>query len=119
MVIILETINSTGLTQFEMTESPVTCHGNLAYEVVDKPTSSKSFQVKEITNQTESGHSNQNHCNQYKVLNPEKANPAQGPNRGLLVLVIIVCLISLVALLLTILMLVGKIGSSNEGQCTG
>lgn len=104
-----------------MDESPVKCHGNPSYEDDDKPTSLKSFQMKEITNQTgESGHWNRDHC-QYKVLNPGKSKPAQGSNRGLLVLVILVCLISLAALLLTMLMLVGKIelDSSSKGQCTG
>jgi hypothetical protein len=102
-----------------MNESPGKSLVNPAYEGDEKPTSLKSFQLKVITNQTEeSGHSNHNHCHQYKVLNFDKAKPAQGSNRALLTLVIIVCLISLVALLLTLPMLVGKIGSSSEGHCT-
>ena len=104
-----------------MNESPTKYQGNPAYdEDDDQPTSLKSFQLKEITNQTrQSGHSSNDHCKGYEVLNPEKERPAQGSNHALFALVIIVCLISLVALLLTLLMLVGKIGCSNEGQCTG
>jgi len=103
-----------------MTESLKEHLINPVHEDDDKPTSLQSFQLEEIRNQTkESGHSNHDRCNLYEVLNPGKAKPAQGSNRALFALVIIVCLISLLALLLTILMLVGKIGSSNEGQCTG
>ena len=93
---------------------------NPAHEDDDKPTFLKSFELKEIMNQTEeSGHSSHDHCNRYEVLNPGKEKPAPRFIRALFILVIIVCLISLLALLLTILMLAGKIGSSNEGQCTG
>ena len=104
-----------------MNESPEEHLINPANEDDYKPTSlESSFQMKELTNQTEgSGHSNHDRCNRYEVLNPGKAKLAQGSNRALFLLVIAVCLISLLALLLTILMLVGKIGSSNEGQCTG
>ena len=104
-----------------MNESPIKCQENPAYdEDEDKPTLLRFGQMKEMTNQTsEFGHSNHDHCNRSEVPNPGKARPAQGSNRALFVLVIILCLISLVALLLTLLMLVGKMGSSNEGQCTG
>jgi hypothetical protein len=103
-----------------MNESPGKIHVNPAFEDNDKPTSLKCFQLKVLTNQTEEyGHSNHDHCHQYEVLNFDKVKPARGSNRARLALVIIVCLISVVALLLTLLMLVGKIGSSNEGQCTG
>ena len=103
-----------------MDESTVNCRRYPVYESAD---SLESFHVKGNTEKTkESGHSNNDHCNLYETLNvldPGKAKPAQGLNRPFIILVIIVCLISLLALLLTIWMLVGKIGSSNEGQCTG
>ena len=103
-----------------MNESPIKCQENLAYEDDGRPTSLKSFQLKEILNQTEeSGHSSHDHYHTYEELNRGKAKPAQGSNRTLFVVVIAVCLISLLALLLTLLMLVGKIGISKEGQCTG
>ena len=102
-----------------MNESPIKCQENLAYEDDGKPTSLKSFQLKEILNQTEeSGHSSHDHCDLYEELKGGKAKTAQGSNRTLFVLVITVCLISLLALLLTVLMLVGKIGISKEGQCS-
>lgn len=51
----------------------------------------------------------------------EKANPTQGSNRAVLILVSLVFLISIAALVLVLLMLYGKIGdgcgcSANEGQ---
>ena len=103
-----------------MNKSPIKYQENPAYdEDEDKPTLLQFRQMKEMTNQrNEFGHSNHDHCNRSEVPNPGKARPAQGSNRALFVLVIILCLISLVALLLTLLMLVGKMGSSNEGQCT-
>ena len=103
-----------------MNESPIKWQGNLAYEDDDKPASLKPFQLKGILNQTEeSGRSSHDHYHIYEELNRGKAKPAQGSNRTLFVVVIAVCLISLLALLLTLLMLVGKIGISKEGQCTG
>ena len=104
-----------------MNESPIKWQGNLAYEDDnDKLTSLKPFQLKGILNQTEeSGRSSHDRYHIYEELNRGKAKPAQGSNRTLFVVVIAVCLISLLALLLTLLMLVGKIGISKEGQCTG
>lgn len=74
----------------------------------DKQGTVESVQQKQIANHGEklAGH----------------ANPAQGSNRTLLVLVIIVCLTSLAVLLLTVLMF-GEIGdecgcTTNEGQWT-
>ena len=104
-----------------MNESPIKWQGNLAFEDDDKPTSLKSFHLKKILNQTEeSGHLSHDDHHIYEKLNRGKAKPAQRSNRTLFVVVITtVCLISLLALLPTILMLVGKIGISKEGQCTG
>ena len=103
-----------------MTEPRIKHQINLGHEDEDKPTLLQSFQLNGIMNQTEeSGHSDHDRCNRYEVLNAGKAKPAQGSNRAWFALVITVCLISLLAPLLTILMLVRKIGSSNEGQCTG
>ena len=105
---------------FKMNESPKELLINPTDEDDDKPTSLESFQLNEIVNQIEeSGDSSHDHCNQHEVLNTGKATSAQGSSRALFVLVIIVCLISLLPLLLTLLLVVGKIGSSNEGQCTG
>ena len=105
-----------------MNESHIKCKGNLAYQDDhdDNPALLKSFQLKEIVNQTEeSGRSSHDQYPLYEVLKRGKAKPAQGSNRTWFVLVISVCLISLLALLLTVLMLVGKIGISKEGQWTG
>ena len=100
-----------------MNKSPIKWQGNLAFEDDDK----QSFHLKKILNQTEeSGHLSHDDHHIYEKLNRGKAKPAQRSNRTLFVVVITtVCLISLLALLPTILMLVGKIGISKEGQCTG
>ena len=114
---ILEIITLAG-RQLAMNKSPSNIQINPAYEDDDKPP--LFLHLKEIANPTvEFDHSSYDDCNQYEVLKTGKAKPAQGSNRALFALVIIVCLISFLALLLTLLMLVGKIGSSNEGQCTG
>ena len=105
-----------------MDKLPIKCQGNVAYQDDhdDKPALLKSFQLKEILNPTEeSAHSSHDQYPIHEVLKRERPKPAQGSNRSLFVLVITVCLISLLALLLTVLMLVGKIGISKEGQCTG